>query len=129
MPPHKETAWRAVRAAPFVAERLRREAPDPVAFRAGSKEMVKVLKRTCKMTIGSDSRVPGNVRARVPQLRAAFDTVKKTSSKMSNETRDFVSRVVDSLEDHFNETCSNTDSAWKPFIDMLLDLCVLGEKA
>ena len=32
-PPHKERAWKAVQSAPFVAEKLRREAPDPDAFR------------------------------------------------------------------------------------------------
>merc|ERR1712228_1098153 len=29
-PPHKERAWQAVQSAPFVAEKLRREAPNPV---------------------------------------------------------------------------------------------------
>ena len=122
-------AWQAVQSAPFVVEKLRREAPDPVAFRTGSKEMVKVLKRIIKITIGSDARVLGKVRARVPQLRAAFERVRKTSNKMSNKTGDFVKRVLDSLEELFDMTCRNTDTAWKPFISMLLDLCVLGEKA
>jgi len=120
----KERAYQLVKETPFLAEEKRRTAPRPEEWK-GCRKLGAAVKKALKLSIGSKTN-----RTPVLKLFAAWDRIEAAAKEELTSTSTlgvYVQDVLSLMRTRFHATSESTDRAWKPWLDMLSDLCELGK--